>query len=209
MILQDSNAKENILVTMKRIALSVIIYSVITASRLFVNRLANVLDERTVLAYRGDPGKALPRRDRGNEPPYSVYPRIERPINGGGGRGGDRRFDIAVWCNSPRGWTVTGLFLRLLLAITLKTATSCGRGNRAAWGIVPHLISLPSLRSSHNIRKNVGIPFLRGNVNYYWRNNSSSLTLNCDILSNLTRNILFPSTLSQNWKRVRLSLEHL
>lgn len=50
MILQDSNAKENILVTMKRIA---IIYSVITASRLFVNRLANVLDERTVLAYRG------------------------------------------------------------------------------------------------------------------------------------------------------------
>lgn len=208
MILQDSNAKENILVTMKRIALSVIIYSVITASRLFVNRTCSMKEPYWPIEAR-DPGKALPRRDRGNEPPYSVYPRIERPINGGGGWGGDRRFDIAVWCNSPRDWTVTGLFLRLLLAITLKTATSCGRGNRAAWGIVPHLISLPSLRSSHNIRKNVGIPFLRGNVNYYWRNNSSSLTLNCDILSNLTRNILFPSTLSQNWKRVRLSLEHL
>lgn len=53
MILQDSNAKENILVTMKRIALSAIIYSVIIPSRLFVNRLANVLDERTILAYRG------------------------------------------------------------------------------------------------------------------------------------------------------------
>ena len=49
MILQDSNAKENILVTMKRIALS----AIIIPSRLFVNRLANVLDERTVLAYRG------------------------------------------------------------------------------------------------------------------------------------------------------------
>lgn len=179
MILQDSNAKKNILVTMKRIA---IIYSVITASRLFVNRTCSMKEPYWPIEAR-DPGKALPRRDRGNEPPYSVYPRIERPINGGGGRGGDRRFNIAVWCNSPRGWTVTGLFLRLLFAITLKTATSCGRGNRAAWGIVPHLISLPSLRSSHNIRKNVGIPFLRGNVNYYWRNNSSSLTLNCDILS--------------------------
>lgn len=53
MILQDSNAKKNILVTMKRIALSAIIYSVIIPSRLFVNRLANVLDERTVSAYRG------------------------------------------------------------------------------------------------------------------------------------------------------------
>lgn len=49
MILQDSNAKENILVTMKRIALS----AIIIPSRLFVNRLANVLDERTVSAYRG------------------------------------------------------------------------------------------------------------------------------------------------------------
>lgn len=137
-----------------------------------------------------DPGKALSTRSRQRTTVFGLSEdRASHKWRRWTGRG---RFDIAVWCNSPRGWTVTGLFLRLLLAITLKTATSCGRGNRAAWGIVPDLISLPSLRSSHNIHKNVGISFLRGNVNYYWRNNSSSLTLNCDILSNLTRNILFP-----------------
>lgn len=137
-----------------------------------------------------DPGKALSTRSRQRTTVFGLSEdRASHKWRRWTGRG---RFDIAVWCNSPRGWTVTGLFLRLLLAITLKTATSCGRGNRAAWGIVPDLISLPSLRSSHNIRKNVGISFLRGNVNYYWRNNSSSLTLNCDILSNLIS--FFPFT---------------
>lgn len=94
-------------------------------------------------------------RDRGNEPPYSVY-RAARPINGGDQpywwrelaiRANVEPFD--TWLNGNRG------FFLATTAITLTTATSRGRGNRASRGSVLTSFSfvLPIARTRRLIRR--------------------------------------------------------